>query len=832
MPYYLLNNKLMNHLRGCKMRFTLIALVLSSVLLTACGSDNVASGQVGRSSQSSSSLSSSSQSSVSSSTSSQSSSSLSSAVAVDYDKLESAPLSEKALILASEAALLEQIKNGIRLQLKNGYPYYLDTDLVDFSPAPPASPRPALNRDNNFSQTNVHVDGVDEADYAKYDGTHWFVSRFPEYRGYSEPGLPGIQVVKTNADTPSVEIVGEITFDDELWGTAAEMYLVQQAGVTTHLAAMRHQWGNVSLAMPGSPLMNVDFWFWPGPQNGQARIQLINVQDPTAPVDDWDIKIDGSLINSKKIGNILYLITRYDPWLEGLIHEFQDDSMREANETILAQASLVNLLPSFQIGETTQLLTTQCYLQEETKSHYGFNSLVHVTAIDLANKKLISSQCLNSGVETIHMSPAALYLTGTVYDDILEGSKTVIHKFSLKNTGPEYAATGDVPGYLWGGGDAEFRINEYQGDLRIVTSSWGNGPRHQLFVLEENNGELKTIARLPNAIHPEPIGKPNEQIYSVRFNGDSAYIVTFLQTDPLYSLDLSDRLEPKVAGQIEMPGFATYIHPIDDDYIFTVGRNANSDGQTQGVKVELIDVSANTPVILNTILLGGRFSNSEALYNLRALSFLRVSDDQLRITMPIELWLEDEVTSYYDNWQYNGLQLFEINGLNSAAVSMKDAGTIVTENAASGFEYPTSGYGINRSVLHNNAVFFSYNNDFWAADWNAPEQALGPISADPIICTEEYRFGLNVTVAIVDDNSQKACGATVIATDGSYQETLTILETGSDHCIFYGAGERSGAYSIETSLVGYESVMNEVEVFRNVCHVIPKALNVLLAPVN
>lgn len=824
------------------MRSRLIVLI-GSVLLTACGSDKNGSTQVGQSNNSSSSFlssSSSSETSSNSSTSTPSSSSNSEAssssqanvVSIDYDKLISTPQTEKALTLTNEAAFINQIKNGIRLQLMNGYTSERWGD-ISFSPAPPRPPIPeTTNSNDNFSQTNVHVAGIDEADYAKYDGKHWFVSRFPEYSANNEHTLPGLQVVKTDVNTPSAEIIGEISFEKQ-WRGAGQMYLVQQDNNTTHVAAIRNILGDTGNILPSSPLVSDTYWFWPGPQNGQIRVQLIDVEIPEEPTTDWDVKVDGSLINSKKIGNTLYLITRFDPWLNGLAHEYQDVSLRDYNEELLASATTNDLLPSFQIGENRQLLTTQCYLQDDVQDFYGLNRLIFVTAIDLVDKKLISSQCLNSGVEGWHMSTKALYLTGTVYDEDLDEYKSVIHKFSLSPSGPEYAATGNVPGYFWGGGDVEFRLNEYQGDLRVVATSRAQEIVHKLFVLEESAGELKIISQLPNTTNPEPIGKPGEQIYSVRFNGDSAYIVTFLRTDPFYAIDLSNRLNPKISGQVEMPGFATYIHPIDDNYIFTVGRDAAESGVSRGVKVELIDISESTPKVINTFLLSyNRSTNSEALYDLRALSFLRVSEDQLRIAMPIEKHSATcmPLCNYF--WSHNGLQLFEINGLSENNARLTNAGEIISERSSAAQTHPLYGYGASRSVLHDNAIFFSYNNDFWVADWNAPSQAYGPISADPIVCTEEYRYGLTVTVAIDGDNTQKACGATVIATDGEYQETLVILETGSDHCVFSGAGERAGNYSIETSLTGFETAIEQVLVTRDICHVFPKSLEVLLKPVN
>lgn len=732
------------------MRSKLVVLI-GSVLLTACGGGgHSSSGQASLGSQNSSSLSSSqpsSQSSISLSSSQSSlssqisssfsssqgsvSSSQSSAQSVNYSELISTPQTKNALVLTNESAFIHHLKNGIRLKLMNGYNGggHWGAQFIEISPTPPRPSVPEfVSAEDRSSQRNEYVEGIDEADYAKYDGTHWFISRFSKDDGGHN--LPGIQVVKTNVNTPTIEIVGEFSFD-KLWGNPADMYLVQQGDDTTHVAVIRSLEGDVNLALPGSLLGgSIDylgynsFWYKNGLRHGQTRIQLIDVKNPEAPTNDWDIKIDGSLISSKKIGNILYLLTRYDSWVNELDYGRGLYAKKESNEELVAAATATDLLPYFQIGSNKQLLTTQCLLQNGTEGNHGLDNLVYVTAVDLVNKKLISSQCLNSGVETFYMSTEALYLTGTVYNEALEGNKTVIHKFSLGDVGPNYVATGSIPGYLWRSGNAEFRMNEYQGDLRILTSDWGEDVRHQLFILEENNGDLVTVSTLPNSARPDSIGQPNEEIYSVRFDKERAFVSTFNQSGPLYVLDLSDRLDPKSVNEIETLGFATYLHPINENYMLTLGPGLNERGRFRGIKVELVNISQDSPKVIDTLLLASRFGYSKALDNLHALSLLRVNKDQLRIAMPIDSYNAlVQFIPVRSLWQYNGLQLLEVNGLNGTNARLTNAGVITAEKRSSSQGYPVYENGTSRNVLHHDAVFFFYNNSVWAADWNFPDLA-------------------------------------------------------------------------------------------------------------
>lgn len=698
----------------------------------------------------------------------------------------------------------------------------------------------------------MHVQGVDEADYAKYDGQYWYIATYPQYRReLPYPNSPGVQIVATDPATPNAEILSHFSMEDD-WGSISEMYLVQQDGTTSHLAALRNQWGSVRPMLPGLGMfgmegggesvdggavampsdgtlqtaMSIDFGYWHEPINSSVRLQLINVHNPSDPQQDWDLHIDGALIDSRKIGNTLYLITRFDPWLAELDYAW-DEQVMQSNETRIRSSELEQLLPKYRIGGgEQQLLTQNCYLQDNVEDHHGFASLVHITAVDLTEQSIINSRCLNSSVESLSMSTESLYLSGTVYDPYSYQQKTVIHKFDLTEAGAEYAATGSVAGGLGWRSDPAFRLHEHQGDLRVVTSQWISGDiEHRLFILEQDGKQLRTVAQLPNDAQPAPIGKPGEDIYSVRFQKDRAYIVTFLQYDPLYSIDLSDRLNPRVTGELEVPGFATYMHPVGEDYLFTLGHDAREDGLALGIKAELIDISGDAPTVVDTIILGGRGTQSEATYNLRALSFLPIGDDELRIVLPISLFEAADEGSWGE-WQYTGLQMLEITGLAAGEARLSNVGTIVAERSDS---QSYLRHGIHRGILHDDAVFYTHNDAIWAAHWHSPSEAVGPITAEPIACTAEYVYGLHVEVYLATETNHgaDACDVLVTATEGDYQEVLSAHDVDGG-CLFYGAGERPGNYVVESSLPGFTSNAQKITVGADICHVITERLQVQL----
>lgn len=766
----------------------------------------------------------------------------------DYSRIKPTPQTVQALQLADEATVKQHIANGLRLQLSRHDDVYYggssgSTGSSSGAAAPEFSPVTADKAGRSldstgYSGTNVHVQGVDEADTAKYDGKHWFIANHPQYDAY-RVGIarPSIQVVATDPVTPHAEIVGQLQLD-EFWGSIGEMYLVQQTGSTTHVASVRNRWGNVMPYLPGMPVeLQVDVAepaqrvaslsalpYWHEPVNSKVLVQLLDVSTPSMPTADWQVEVDGSLIDSRKVGNTLYLITRYDPWLAGLTPEYGDTSIRELNEAVLSDTPLEQLLPHYYTGDSKAPLSADCYLQARPDEYHGYGHLVNITAIDLASQSVVASTCLNSSVEAMSMSSDNLYLTGTVYDHQSRRQQTVVHKFALTEQGAQYAATGSVDGSLGWRSDPAFRMHEAGDQLRIVTSDQGrDGPEHRLTILEDAGGALAAISTLPNDSQPAAIGKPGEDIYSVRFEGNMAYIVTFQQTDPLYAIDLSDPLAPYIAGELEIPGFATYMHPLGNDYLFTLGQDADENGRALGIKAELIRVTDGTPEVVNTVLLGGRSSQSEALHNLRALSVLAVSDDEVRFAFPVIIY-EDG----YQSWQYSGLQLLQVDGLSTAEVQLVNQGTIITERRSDQKQYPEAS-GTMRGILHDDAAFFTFNRGIWAARWDSPENAVGPIHDEPIACTTEFVYGLHITVTLADGSEADPCNAMVTAAEGDTIEVLMPINSREGaSCTFYGAGESPGSYVVAASMPGRQNAVAKAEVYRDECHVIPEKLELVL----
>lgn len=740
---------------------------------------------------------------------------------VDYEKLVPAQIDSEPLVRMEGDALSRYLKNGMRLQTSG---YYLAGDgaaggEVDFS-APPVSEDARDLPD--FSDTNVHVDGVDEADTAKYDGLHWFVSYVPTS---ASTNFPGVQIFSTDPVSASAELVGSYPFTDTNWGSAASLYLQKDDGIATHLIAIRNQWGNIEPFLPGPTPEISDaqtFDIWPGPQNSEIRVEFIDVQSVASPQLDNALTLDGSLINSRRIGNTLYLVSRFDPWLHQLALEASLDGSREKNETLLEETSLQDILPRYRIGDNEAPLTQECYVQQSYDEHSGFYSLVNITAIDLTSQSVLDSQCISTSVDDMTMSTDALYLTASTWNT--DGSVTNIHKFDLQDSAAVYAATGAVAGGLRG--RAPYRVHQYQDQLRVVTSDWQENIEHRLFVLEQSGQYLNAVAELPNANRPEAIGKPGEDIYAVRFSQDQAYIVTFLQIDPLYVIDLSNPEDPKISGELEVPGFSTYIHPLNEKYLFTLGHNANGEtGWSEGIKAQLIKVVDGEPLLVGDVNIGQENSSSEALYDIRALNFLPDGNGGVRVAFPVKVYARNDQD--ISAWQYSGLQMVELNGLDGESAAIVDQGVLIADSA--GEHQWDSGYGVRRGLLHADAVFYAHNNQVWANLWGSETPPEAPVGGEPIACTEELRYGVSITVWVEGD----ACSAEVLLSDGDYSETLIGgAMNGTNSCVFMGAAERAGTYDVSVTKDGYMPFTSSgIRVSADACHVKTRYQFVNLWPV-
>lgn len=233
-----------------------------------------------------------------------------------------------------------------------------------------------------------------------------------------------------------------------------------------------------------------------------------------------------------------------------------------------------------------------------------------------------------------------------------ETEKTVVHKINIGKDNIEYKGVGEVPGIVLN----QFSIDEYKNYLRIATTTgnWRETNLNHLYILDK---DLKIIGSV------EDLAK-GERIYSARFIEDRAYMVTFKQIDPLFIIDLKNPEKPEVLGYLKITGFSDYLHPYDENHVIGIGKSATEEGRIEGMKIALFDVSnADNPIEEAKIEIGDRGTNSDVLYNHKAFLF---NKNKNLLVLPIQVYKEKEMGDEFSRWVgseiiFNGAYIFTIN---------------------------------------------------------------------------------------------------------------------------------------------------------------------------
>ena len=571
-----------------------------------------------------------------------------------------------------------------------------------------------------FTGTYTQELNVDELDAVRYDGGHLYVAPrryfhccflFAEAGAAVDGARPeperSIRILATDPANGEANAVSRIplaegTSVQGMYVEADRLFAFTGQSIYGHYGEL---WADVAIWAPET-----------------LGFRLYDIADKANPQLEALATIDGVFVDSRRIGNTVYLVSRYTPHIDGLHYYVQTAEQQAENEALLASITLDDLLPKITLGGETRPLVApeRCFATTSGKDPYAV--ITSITAIPLDNPAGFSTTCYSEDAYGVYVSENALYLTQFRLDATTQDAVTRVHKFALAGTAVSYRGSADVDGTVWRGGQADFRMSEYNGDLRLLASRFDGLSEdfvdHQLFILRESSSApvLDIVATLPNGSRPEEIGKPNEALYGVRFLGDVAYAVTFEQIDPLYALDLSNPSDPFIAGELEVTGFSDFLHPVIDDLLLGLGRSAGG-----GLKLELFDVSdIAQPLSRGSEIIGGRGSFSEALYDRHAFTYQANEGGVDRFTIPAGVFAED------GSWQYLGsaLYLFEILD--------KDMPSMALLNPVGAIEPPSADPDFpewverSRAFIHGDTVYYVRDEDVWAASWQSPTLVRGP----------------------------------------------------------------------------------------------------------
>ncbi|MBI2343946.1 MAG: beta-propeller domain-containing protein [Deltaproteobacteria bacterium] len=407
-----------------------------------------------------------------------------------------------------------------------------------------------------------------------------------------------------------------------------------------------------------------------------STIHLINVKDPTKPVLMDTVTYEGLMPQAlRRIdGRVVAVLTGnlkiaptvgFKPYTDDC-EKTLDTKRAQLRETVNAHG-LTDWLPK-------RVVDGDVYLNELR----GSKVLSVVTfAIDAAKIGDHISSVVGDSTIT-YMSPTGVFAAQNVPASHMETDieSTAIHHFDIAGTAAEYRGTGVVNGWLLN----QFAMSEFDGTLRVATTIGHVGKTDDLstntvYTFDTTTTNLPLIGALEGLAQ-------GEQIYAVRFIREMGYVVTFKKVDPLFVIDLHDPAHPAVTGELKVPGYSTYLHPLGTDQLIGLGKDAEDMGEFawyQGLKLSIFDVRQDiAPSEMASLIIGGRGSDSPALYDHHAFTFDAVRN---LLALPLSLYEKNAAGgSAYGKFLYNGLHLYKV----SAGTGFTLVGTIQEVNGVYG----------------------------------------------------------------------------------------------------------------------------------------------------
>lgn len=602
------------------------------------------------------------------------------------------------------------------------------------------------------SSTNTIEVGVDESDFIKTDGEYLYVVKSQRYPYGSHDIVPMVSIAKHAAvefigPAPATPVAPKIEIY-QLDPVSAGARLVNTITLTDTQAISGLY---LNKGANNKQLVIVGTQYRPSEQyNGSNVTQVFayDVQQPAQASPTWKFEIEGYNNATRVLNNRIYLVTRKNFQLPGYNYWVSDEKAAAANAEIVANLKIDDIMPKIKLNNADKAIVTasDCAVPTSTDTQSYFDmGLTSIVGIDLVDPTQTQAFCTLENGNDIYVSTNSIYLTKPAYDATqLVGYRsqnvyTIIHKLALTESGIVYRASGSVHGTL-GWRNTAFRINEHQDTLRLITTEFrydlrDSSETHQLFVLQEDSerpNHLKVLSQLPNSERPKPIGKPNERLYGVRFFGDYAYAVTFQKVDPLYVFNLKDPADPFIEGELVIPGFSDYLHPLDENTLLGIGKDAEPQNGTtwfQGIKLGLFDITDKTkPRLLNEIKLGKRGSETPVFSDYKALTILKSPvNNSWRLAMPVTVHDDantPENMSTYVPFSYCGLALYEIKtNTQTSELEIDSSGTLTLPNTNTS---PWSPCGLHqaRSAFVDDAIYFTDTENLWSALWTAPNTLI------------------------------------------------------------------------------------------------------------
>ena len=583
-------------------------------------------------------------------------------LAYELTKLSTCEDAERLLRDAALAEMNAQLDQNLANYLRLGGECPVLAGSVDDAAEGASAPAPTA-----ASGTNNQVASVDEADFVKNDG-HYI------YRvGH------GALIVLEAWPAANTREVGRAAIDNTpvklfVQGDRAVVYVSvpRKADASTQVPSQGF------IPTPTSCTYGYGCKF-DGDGNDTA-ILLFDLTDRSAPKLLRRFDINSSLIAARRIDNTVHTVvaklgavfgvTLQPAALRTCASLTEDDKknataafekLRKQNTELIESKPLVDVLPTLR---EAGVVPTDPACDTIYRAADGGSAFTSLLSFDLTSSDAPTTRTIISRPGAVYASPETLYLAVPQsqsagqqpwFEELAqEKEASTVHGFRI-GTDPRsttYLGSGIVKGRVLN----QFSMDEYQSSLRIATTS-GHLPspdaHNTLSVLRWSDGGLRLRGQIDNIA-------PGEDIRSVRFDGERGFIVTFKKTDPLFTFDLAKPEEPKLLGELMIPGFSTYIHLLDDKHLLTIGYDAVDHGDFaffDGVILQIFDISdPKAPKLAHKASIGTRGSSSEALADHLAFTLF-----QGKLALPMTICEGGGDGAYGTDMTFSGLIVYDVS---------------------------------------------------------------------------------------------------------------------------------------------------------------------------
>jgi uncharacterized secreted protein with C-terminal beta-propeller domain len=584
--------------------------------------------------------------------------------------------------------------------------------------------------------TNNQVAGVDEADFIKNDGQYIYLAQNGVLRIVdSWPADQTHEVSKTPIDGDPKKLF--------VLGDKALVYVA--VGDTS-----QNGWWNRECTYG----YDCDFTG----DGTSTKLLVYDITDRAAPQLEREVTLSGSLIAARRIGSAVHTVvtqaanpfpdidytpeadlcgyapqSQKPPALFILLAQQAYGKLREQNRQAILDTDLDTRLPYIadSAGLTPTGDTASCEGLYASSINDG-EAFTSIVSVDIDHPGPVKTSTIISAPGAIYASENSLYMAvphrweNASWDGYAsQDSISTVHKFHISEIAGQtrYLASGLVSGRALN----QFAMDEKDGFLRIATTD-GHVPSPDVVsymtILDEQGDDLVAVGKVGGIA-------PTEDIRSVRFDGSHAFVVTFKKTDPLFTFDLTNPGNPQLVGELQIPGFSTYMHLIDDNHLLTIGYNADDQGSFawfNGIQLQIFDVTdMNAPALSARYLIGTRGSSSDALTNHLAFTYY---PEYSLLALPMTICDGGGNGTYGDTMSFSGLMVFNA----SVAGGFSEAGRVphaVPSDVTCYNWWTNSNSAVKRSLFLDNYVYSVSDTELKVRDVNALSTELVTVPLAP-----------------------------------------------------------------------------------------------------